>query len=410
MSDPRITVELLARDTLAVKATLDESRDRQWQEVFNDVGNGKVTLQNDDPDLALVEYGDYVRFLLDGVARFAIIVEAMDRVDVASGEEADEATVISGRGAIAVLENVVIYPDAIFLDTVPFADARVFNFASLLPDGPEPWATPYDWGDRPAAGPYAGMPADFPAVFSHWVGPEAPDGSGDNQRGDWFFFALIIGAPAARYRLVFGFDDRIELWVDNVPLFSNNETTIEAAKTVDVYLDSFIHTLACRVTNLDPNAGPPDGPTGITMALCTLKPDDTIDLEYWATDPTDPNQFVMAFPSRAPGYTPGSIITSMYLEATPPGSRDVPSVALVSFTFDEDFDSNGVAWPEYISPAVNVGTDLLTFLKQLAESSFDFWFDPATWQLNLYLSRGSATSVAYTETSNITALSHAGKF
>lgn len=410
MSDPRITCELLARDTLAVKATLDESRDRQWQEVLNDVGSGKVTLQNDDADLALIEYGDYIRFLLDGVARFAIIVESMTRTDIAPGEESDEATVISGRGAVAVFENVVIYPDAIFLDTVPFADARVFNFASLLPNGPDPWATPYDWGDRPTAGPYTGNPADFPPVFSHWVGPEAPDGFGDNQRGDWYFFALIIGAPAAHYRLFFGYDDRIEIWIDNVPLFSNNDTTIEAVKSVDVFLDAFIHTLACRVTNLDPNAGPPDGPTGITMALCTVNPDDSFDTEYWATDPTDLNQFVMPFPARAPGYTPGSLITALYLEATPPGSRDVPSVALVTLTFDEDFDSNGDAWTEYISPSVNIGTDLLTFIKSLAESSYDFWFDPATWELNLYQSRGSASGVTYTETTNITELSHVGKF
>lgn len=409
MSDPRITVELLARDTLAVKATLDESRDRQWQEVFNDVGNGKVTLQNDDPDLALVEYGDYVRFLLDGVARFAIVVEAITRTDIAAGEEVDEATVISGRGAIAVLENVVIYPDAVFLDGVPFADARVFNFSSLLADGPDPWATPYDWGDRPTAGPaYSGKPLDFPPVFSHWIGPEAPDGSGDNQGGDWFYGAVIIGAPPARYRLFFGFDDRIEIWIDNVPIFANDETTIDAVKSVDVFLDAFVHFLGCRITNYDP-AGPPNGPTGITMALCTLNPDDSVDAEYWATDPADPNQFVMAFPARAPGYTPGGLINKLYLEATG-GSRSVPSVELVTLTFDENVDSNGDAWTEYISPSVNIGTDLLTFLKQIAESSFDFWFDPATWELNLYPSRGSVSGVGYTEAENITELSHAGKF
>lgn len=408
MSDPRITCELLARADLSVKSSLSQSRGRQWQEVLGDTGNGKLILQNDDPDLSLVEYGDYVRFSLDGQIVFAIVVEQMDRVDITAGEDADEATTISGRGVLSVLENAVVYPDTVTEDTVPFGDARVFNFGSLLSTGPGTWATPYDWGDRLAdPSPYQGMPADFPPVFSHWVGPEAPDGSGDNQRGDWYFGAVLVGLPAARYRLFFGFDDQIEIWIDDVPLFANDQTTINTTKSIDVYLDGIVHFIGVRITNLDPNAGPPDGPTGWTAALCTLNPDDSVDAEYWATDPADANQFVMAFPSSSPGREPGSLMKSLILESTP----QTDSLNLITLGFDENVDSNGVAWPEFVSPSVQIGTDYLTFFKQLAESSaFDLWFDPATWTLHAYLTRGSVTGVSYVEAENITDLKHSGVF
>lgn len=413
MADPRITCELLARDTLAVKSLLTQSRGRQWQEVLGDTGNGKLILQNDDPDLALVEYGDYVRFSLDGAAVFAIVVESIDRVDIAPGEDADEFTTISGRGMLVVLENGVVYPDSVTLDTVPFADTRVFNFAHLLCGCPDSWTTPYDWGDRPTTSEpaYAGKPSDFPPVFSHWVGPEAPDGSGDNQRGDWYFAALLIGLPTARYRLFFGFDDQIEIWMDDVPLFSNAETTIDVTKSVDVYLDGIVHLLSARITNFDADFGPPDGPTGWTAALCTLNPDESVDTEYWATDPSDVNQFVMPFPSQSPGETPGALMKGLILEATPPGSRDVPPLALISLGFDDTVDSNGDAWADCVSPSIQIGTDYLTAFKQIAETSgIDLWFDVVTWTLHAYQGRGSSVAVSYVEASNITDLHHSGKF
>lgn len=405
---PRISVELLARADLSLKSTLPESWGRTWQEVLNDTGNGRLTLQNDDPDLALVEYGDYVRFSLDGAAVFAIVVEAMDRTDIAQGEEVDEVTVISGRGAVAILESVVIEPDSI-LGTVPFGDARVFNFSSLLlATCPDSWVTPYDWGDRASAGPYyTNKPADYPPIISRWVGPQAPDGSGNNPVGDWYFWAVVVGLPTTRYRLFFGFDDGIEWWIDNVPLFSNAQSTIDTTSSIDLYLDSPVHVFACKVTNTVFGGGP----TGFTATLCTLNPDDSVDTVYWyAGNLADPLQFVMPYPAQTPGNTPGGVVEALYLEATGPPGRSVDALELVTLGFDDAVDSNGDAWTECITPSVNIGTDMLTFLKQLAESSFDWWFDPATWTLNLYPTRGTTPGVSYTEAVSITELQHSGAF
>lgn len=412
MSDPRITVTLLNRADRAQKAVLSEAWGKQWQDPLNDTGTGKCVLANDDANLALVNYGDFLQFSLDGTIRFCSIVEQMDRVDIAPGEEADEATTLSGRGILALLEDAVMYPGA-FYDGVPFADANVFNFASI-----DTWAdtttgggfnaSPYDFGDRASAGIYAGMPADFPPVFSHWIGGAAPNGSGTNPVGDWYYFALVLGLPDGLYRLFVGYDDAIDLWINDVPILVNDGATVDVTKTVDVFLASSFHFIAARIAN---HTGPDPNPSGLTAALCTLNADGTVDTEWWATDPSDINQSVLVtgYPSEPPGVTPGSFVSNQIHIAA--DLHGVNSVALISEGFSATVDSNGATWADdAITPSFQIGTDLLTTLKQLGESYFDFWVDPATFTLNLYQTRGSASGVSYAAADNITDLKHTGQF
>jgi hypothetical protein len=149
VSDPRVTVELLARADLSLKATLSEAWGKQWQEVLNDTGTGKCTLGNDDPNLALVEYGDYLRFSLDGVNRFISIVEKQEIVLVDSNEDVAKATVLSGRGSLAVFENAIV-GTSLSIDQIPINDTRVLNWSDIVgTDVPEFRAGPgcmYDMG------------------------------------------------------------------------------------------------------------------------------------------------------------------------------------------------------------------------------------------------------------------------
>lgn len=414
--DPRVTVKLLGRTDFAVKATLStpNREDRkgcwgvQWQDVLNDTGFGKLTLANDDPNLALVEYGDFLQFWLDGAPRFLSIVEKQTRVEVAENEEVDEATTISGRGALAYLEDAVVYPDFYVLpNTAPISDVRVFNFAAFdaIADISDP---PYDYGDRAASTPeYTNMPADFPPVFSHWLGPEAPDGGGSNQFGDWYFFALIFGLPTQVYRLFLGYDDAIDLWIDNVPILRNEDAAIGVTKTVDLFLDeTIIHWVAARITNK--NNGAPINPSAITMALCTMNPDQSVDAEWWATDPADPSQYVSPFPTVGPAYTPGLVMHDLIVLEAQDAFRG--ALPLLNTSFTADVDSNGAAWAELINPSFQIGIDCLSAVKQLAESYFDVTIDPATLTLNLYQTLGSASAAEFEPAVNITELVHNGTF
>lgn len=417
MSDPRVTVDVLSRTDFSFKTTLTEAWGKQWQDVLNDTGFGKCVLQNDDESLPLVEYGDFLQFKLDGTPRFLSIVETIKKVQITADEEVGEVTEISGRGALAYLEDAVVYPDFyIFPNTSPFGDTRVFNFACFDAVGTvnQP---PYDFGDRLAgAGPfgvYTNVPNDFPPVFSHWLGPEAPDGSGDNQAGDWYFMAIIFDLPAQLYRLYIGYDDAIDLWIDNVPILRNDGGAFLVCKTVDLFLDAYdpdtgtgIHFLNGRVTNRP--LPPSPNPSGITMALCSLNPDGSPDVEYWATDPADPNFFVSAFPTIPPSFTPGFVADELCRYE--PGQAERGALPLITMGFDADVDSNGDPWVERITPSFQIGTDCLTAIKQLAESYFDVRIDPVTFTLNLYQTFGSASGAEFEAGENITDLTHTGVF
>lgn len=396
MSDPRVTVELLARADLAVKATLTEAWGKQWQEVLNDTGYGTVTLANDDTDLALVDYGDYLRFSLDGINRFISIVETIDRQQIAPGEEHDEVTVISGRGSLAVFENAVVFPDW-SIDQQPINDTFTYSFASLNLLGNDPddfvaGGTLYDMGDITAIG----YPTNIPDGFVHWVAPSAPDGGGDHPLGDWYMFDVFC-VPDGLYRIFVAADDGMDVWLDDTPIIKRDIDTLTEAVTIDVVLTSSCHGLAAKITNL-PFAG--TNPSQIIFAVYPVNQDGTLGtIAHWS-DPTYVDLYAWDFPADPPAPTPGDIMHTLITVAQSEGWDD-PIVE----DFDGTNDSDGVAWPDRTEFTVQIGTNLLTVLKQLAETRFDMRMDPTTLTLHLYAAPiGTVSGVTYQEAVNITDL------
>lgn len=410
MSDPRVTVELLARADLSLKATLTEAYGKQWQDVLNDAGFGKCTLQNDDPDLALVEYGDFLRFNLDGVPRFMSIVEQMDRVHIAPGEEVDEATDISGRGSLAYLEDAVVYPD-IYIDNVPFGDARYFNFGALAAldtaAGGGYANTLYDWGPWTAAGIYTGVPTDMPDPTANWVGPQAPDGFGNNPVGDWYYAALWLGFPTGRYSLYIGVDDAIDLYIDDVPIVKIDSAVFAESRVVDLVLDGAVHWVSAKVTNTVAGGGP----TGLIMNLVQKDPATGFVTSWWTTDPADPLQFNIPYPATEPGVTVGYLMNLLIdgeAQAATPTPRG--AIPLLTQNFTNTVDSNGVAWAEEIQPSFQIGTDYLGVIKQLCETYVVARMDPSALALSLYQTFGAASPASFEAGEDITTLRHTGVF
>lgn len=395
MSDPRVTVELLARADLAVKATLDEAWGKQWQEVLNDTGYGTVTLANDDTNLALVEYGDYLRFSLDGVNRFISIVETMDRTQIAQGEEHDEVTVISGRGSLAVLENAIVFPDW-SIDQQPINDTFTYSFASLNNLGNPPdfvaGGTLYDMGDITAIG----YPTNIPDGFVQWVAPSAPDGGGDHPLGDWYMYDVFCVADGL-YRIFIAADDGMDVWLDNTPILKRDIDTLTEAASFDVVLTSTCHGLAAKITNL-PFVG--TNPSQIIFAVYPINQDGTLGtIAHWS-DPTYINLFAWDFPATPPAPTPGEVMHT-FIDVAQVEGWDDPIIE----DFDSSVDSDGVAWPTRNEFTVQIGTNLLTVAKQLAETHFDMRMDPTTLTLHLYASPiGSVTGVNFVAASNISEL------
>lgn len=389
--------------------TLESAWAKQWQDVLGDTGFAKLTIDNEDPDLATLNYGDIVQFLLLGTPRFLMLVEKKDRVSVDPSEEVALATTVSGRGALAILEDAVVYPD-LYIETVPFADARIFNFSSLFAvDTDNGYATNstgiYDWGVYTSAGPYTNTPAGFPDATAHWLGPQAPSGVPDHPVGDWYVSSLLIGIDEGQYRLSVSADDSVDIYIDNVPL-QKAEGVYGRLITIDLWLDSALHHLAFKVTNLPPPHG---GPSGLIWSLQEMNADGTVGAVVWHSHPSGSvNDFYSAYPANPPGFTPGQVMDILLLEAQDTERGCFP---LLTYDFDDAADSAGVAWAERIQPSFQVGADLLTVIKQLGETYFVPMMDPdltGGLVLHAYQSVAGASLAEFQPGVNITALQHHG--
>jgi hypothetical protein len=109
-----ITVEVLDGTTGAELAILEDSFDREWVEEYNGTGSGRVSVLVNhhklvaDPDL--LKSGNLIRLYLDGVPRFVFQIDHR-RITVAKkGDDIVRVLTVSGRGALCLLEDVVVYP------------------------------------------------------------------------------------------------------------------------------------------------------------------------------------------------------------------------------------------------------------------------------------------------------------
>lgn len=382
---------------------------KQWQEVLGDTGYGKMTFQNDDPDLDLVEYGDFMQFQIDDVPRFLALVEKMDRTDIDPAEDVAEQTVVSGRGALAVLEDAIVYPD-LYIETVPFADARIFNFSSFASlNGANDWAANstgvHDWGVYTAAGIYyTNVPAGFPDTTAHWLGPEAPDGSGNNPVGDWYLKSVLPSVDEGQYRLSVCADDSVEVYVDNVPVHKA-EGVFGRLITIDLWLDSALHDISFHITNLPLPLG--GGPSGLIWSLQELNADGTVGAVVWHSVASGSAlDFFTSYPTDPPGFTAGDVLDTLFDEA-----QDRGALLNLSWDFSATVDSDGVAWADVIQPSFQIGADYLTVIKQLGESYLIPRIDPDVsggLVLHVYQSLGGASGVVYDRAENITDLKHQG--
>lgn len=399
MSDPRVTVELLARADLSVKATLTEAWGKQWQEVLNDTGTGKVTLANNDPNLALVEYGDYLRFSLDGVHRFISIIEKQEITLVDPGEDVAKATTLSGRGSLAVFENAIV-GTALSIDQLPINDTRVMNWSDIhgtdLAGFRSGAGCMYDMGTVTAAG----VPTNIPNPDTvHWFAPRAPDGMGDHPNGDWYFLWVVCVPDDEAYRLYVAADDYMDVWLDNVPIVKRDQPSFTEAEKIELRLRSDCHFLSAHVQNVF------GGPTRFLFALYSLHPDGTEDTLYAWSQSDFTEAMVWDYPSETPADFPGSLIIEQILQAQDEGWDDP-----IAYDFADFVDSAGATWPQRAILSIQTGTDLLTMLKQLSETYFDMRMDPTTLTLHLYTnSIGSASGVSLVEGVNLTELKLTGQ-
>lgn len=381
---PRITAALYTRAG-ALVADLPDSYNRAWQDRHDDPGTGSLSLQYDDPAAALADYGQVLRFSVDGTACYACLVERV-RTVLAGADTAESAVELSGRGLLAMWEEAVVEPVGgasadILTDTV------AYNFAH--PD--------YDYSSWPPAveTPFAGMnyPPDWPDPLAHRIWDRDSRVIGVPAGDCYFRDEFTLGADAT-VEFWAQADDDFEFWLDGAVLLSGSLTEgVTQPANTRVNLASGVHHVGMWVRNLNALLG---------SAIATAFTVDSDGTPTGNVTRTDSSWRILAYPPVVPGFTVGRIVRLQHAAAQARGA-----LADVSLAFDDFSDSSGQPWPVTADVSVQVGDDLLTVLLQLAESYADFHMGVQP-VLYAYVSRGSTRAVAFSVGTNLSELVHDG--
>lgn len=390
---------------------LEATRGRTWQELLSAPGAGSITVQNDDPDLASITNQSLIRFDLDNLPRFVVVCEDYDRASISQDEESGEATTWTGRGHLALLERGLVYP-AQGPGSLPIEDDRPFNWTSPVYDDSS-WAIANQVATIPAAQVAWGLltiASDFPdaTAFMIWGYPgtwlDAPV-------GDCYFRRDVTLTEEGRYIIYLVIDNYGEVYLDGQLIYQVKEPdTLTFTKTAAFLVDASVgtHTFGVHVVN---SAGIGVNPGGFAMAVYKSNPaNERVSL----TMHSDAAWTVESYPANPPGMTAGEMMRICVEEMQ---ARGV--LTQLTLNFSDTTDSEGNTWPMLIDVATAVGTDVLTFFRELSEAFIDMWMDPAALVLSAWIYNGRGISVAATyeeptdpndpNTGNITVLSHHGK-
>lgn len=361
---------------------------KSYQATMSDVGAGRLSLQNDDANLAAITYGDFVRFDVDGTARFLMLVEALDTVAIAPNEEVDEVTTISGRGSLAQWEQAIVLPPN-GVTGQPYTETRVFDWGAAELDID---TVTTDWDaavelTQVGQGSEGEPPPEFPVRWlqyplgwsdptGYWVWSQAAGAGPAMPAGTSYFARDVTIASDGYYAVYMAADNRYALKIGGVPIdtFDDEQSQegYQYTRRADLYLTAGTHRVAAKVTN--DSAAELAGFVSALWSVDSERNDDTLILR------ADTSWSAIGYRDPAPGFTAGHVIRVLLEEAQANG-------VLTGWTLDftDTLDSDGNAWPVDQSWSFRVGMDLLSVLRQLGGSDIDFFADPAALTLHAYV-------------------------
>jgi hypothetical protein len=407
-----LTARVLRGADLTVVTELPLSRERRWQDPLNEPGTGSIVLHNDDPALELVDDGDLVQFLLDGAVTFGFIVRSRESHTIADTPD-QETTGLAGPGLLAILDRAAVYPLP-GLDSQPVQDRRIFSWPAYDFDD-STWGAATLMcdvnGNRFAGMENGGAPLHDTTNPTYWYGatmPKWPDpnavyvwtwtGPGGEPidwplewapSGDCYFRAQFNAPPGSigfQYHVLF--DSEGELWLDGTQLCTGTYGTEPNVNTFsgEVPISPGSHQLAARVSNdVDPEGDEWHNPAAFLMVGYT------VDAAGGHVGPSPAVQSadckVLPYPDPPPGMTPGEVLRHVVGEAQARGT-----ITALTLSFTDEADTDGQPWPVVADIATAVGTDVLTFTRELCTTYIDVWLDPATWRLDAWVRDGRGTS------------------
>lgn len=394
-----VRVAIYEPDGLTFITNVPRRRNVKWQDEVNTAGSAGFDIPLDDPLLVtfpnLLDDYNIVKFYVGDNPVKSWIIESKQPVQAAQGEGADRWVTLTGRGLVAALEAVIVYPEYDLTETT--SEDRHFNYASL--DGEwritSEWAIPtgVKWSDSTQ---WAHTPPHWPDPDAYWVWYGGAGGAlrpEDNHApGTNWFRAIFTTTVRQDVRVYATADNQLDaVYIDGEVVLSSGPSTKTAYKKsyfFDVFgLGPGVHTLAAAVNNLSDTGGSVNTPAGFICTIFRLdgagKP--TTDNVFRSV----PGEFVVKPYGSVPGWNGASILKQLIVEAQ---DRNVDSVTGMTFDFDNVNDSNGVPWDDIQDRAVKIATtDLFDIATQLIELTLDLDID-ADLVVHAYRKRGTDRS------------------
>ncbi len=359
-------------------------------------GGGSFQVFRDDPKLQeipnILSYQNIYKYSLDGKVIGAFLGTRKKTEFVSRNEQAAETIVVSGEGLRGWFRNAVVEPyRGIKSDS---NDTRFFSFASERGS----WYKPVDW-IVPALiqqhsldanlGPFNTAPAEWPdAPDAYWIWGEPNSGVDPAPEGMNYFrheFEVTGVTGQADYAVFAAAKDHFQVFIDGQQIIEAEEDDAYA-KTwrADFKLGNGSHVLAVRVLTQGLGAA------GMIAALFKSG-DATSEIPATLLSVTnDVDWVVNPYPDPAPGWSPGEVMLTLLSEADARGVR-FPDWLIPTFTAETD--SDGVPWPRSLDWAFQVGTEYYDVVEKLEELSCDLWINPETYELNMWIERGTIRNV-----------------
>lgn len=391
-----VTLDVYDADDLTSKlGDIDEATRIRWTRDRLDLGDGKFTAPH-TANGGLLAAGNLVKVLDDGTV---VAGWRMTRPSRQPGDAVQPVT-IRGLDLTGTLAEGVVYP-AGGLDQPLLSDVRVFGWMTADYDDSawEDGDTIASLGtqDAPTPGNFVGNPPDWPDPTAEWMWTEAPTGDPLRQPAGTVYFRRTLeidGEPAGGpARIYVSGVNRWDVWLDGRQLGSGGSH--QEMATFDVELvDGTDHVIALRAVNVTRPATHTGQNVGAVLVTIRRLDDDgnpgSVFYRSYVNGPPgpeagrEPSWRGLGYPASVPGVTIGYILATLFDEA-----KDRGCFTGITRDFDADTDSAGVAWPQEIEFAVQVGNDsILTVAERLRHYGIDFVIDPATLTFHVWSDRG----------------------
>lgn len=351
-----------------------------FMDELSGVGGGSFKLHVDDNMLeripSLLAYDNLVHMEDEDTGKkYVWEIEAKKQTLISEGERAGRYWEVSGRGAVNLLGEGLVYPE--YGVKRESDDRRAFTFASKRSQwyAASEWSVP-EWVTLDNDISYrAGHPKDWPDKNARWMWPSSPIADQDDGKNGYFRLEFTLSSAKA-FAIFCTADDRFVMWLDGDAILAGRNYRKVFRKRV--HLAAGDHVIAIRAKNKNSN-GTMRNMAGVLFSMFNL---DSDGVKTSVKFRSAPGNGWRARPdmSEPPGWDAGDLMKVLMNEAQ---ARNARGPLLISEGWTGGNDSLGNPWSKKHDRSIDIGTDLLTVLLQLSESHIDFRMN-ALLELQLY--------------------------